>query len=268
MTKRVYLHVGAPKSGTTYIQQVLEDNRARLHDAGVRVVGDKHLDRVHAAMVVREDPRLEALPEAARTSWERLVKQIHGWRGDVAILSYELFAGASAEQVAAALADLAGLEVHVVITARDLGASVPSAWQERLKFALTTPLEEWRPRPERAGVRAEWGWRTLDPAGVAARWGAGAGARPRPHRHRAPGPRRPVGALAPVRRGLRPRRARAWCWRWSAPTSPSAWPPPSSCAASTRRSGTRSPATASRLAGCATRSRTASWPRWAGSPSA
>lgn len=173
MTKRVYLHVGAPKSGTTYIQQVLEDNRARLHDAGVRVVGDKHLDRVHAAMVVRQDPRLEALPEAARTSWERLVKQIHGWRGDVAILSYELFAGASAEQVAAALADLAGLEVHVVITARDLGASVPSAWQERLKFALTTPLEEWRPRPERAGVRAEWGWRTLDPAGVAARWGAG-----------------------------------------------------------------------------------------------
>ena len=62
--------------------------------------------------------------------------------------------------------------MHVVITARDLGKSVPSAWQERLKFALTTPLERWRPRPETAGVRAEWGWRTMDPAGVAARWGA------------------------------------------------------------------------------------------------
>ncbi len=172
MTKRVYLHVGAPKSGTTYLQQVLETNRARFHDAGVRVVGDTHLDRIHAAMVVRHDPRLENLPESARTSWDRLVKQVRGWRGDVAILSYELFAGASAEQVAAALDDLAGLEVHVVITARDLGASVPSAWQERLKFALTTRLEDWKPRPERAGVRAEWGWRTLDPAGVAARWGA------------------------------------------------------------------------------------------------
>ena len=172
MTKRVYLHVGAPKSGTTYLQLVLETNRARLHDAGVRVVGDTHLDRIHAAMVVRHDPRLENLSESARTSWDRLVKQVRAWRGDVAILSYELFAGASAEQVAAALDDLAGLEVHVVITARDLGASVPSAWQERLKFALTTRLEEWKPRPERAGVRAEWGWRTLDPAGVAARWGA------------------------------------------------------------------------------------------------
>ncbi|MEO5851942.1 MAG: hypothetical protein ABIQ15_05465, partial [Nocardioides sp.] len=171
MTKRVYLHVGAPKSGTTYVQAVLDANRARLHDAGVRVVGDAHLDRIHAAMVVRQDPRLDALPDRARTSWARLVKQIHGWRGDTAILSYELFAGASAEQVATALADLDGLEVHVVITARDLGTAVPSAWQERLKFALTTPLEEWQPRPESAGVRAEWGWRTMDPAGVASRWG-------------------------------------------------------------------------------------------------
>lgn len=172
MTKRVYLHVGAPKSGTTYLQQVLETNRIALYDAGVLVVGETHLDRVHAAMVVRKDSRLEALPERARTAWARLVKQIRNWRGDVAILSYELFAGASAEQIGHALADLEGLEVHVVVTARDLAAAVPSAWQERLKFALTTPLEEWKPRPESAGVRAEWGWRTMDPAGVAARWGA------------------------------------------------------------------------------------------------
>ncbi len=173
MTQRLYLHVGAPKSGTTYLQQVLEVNRVRLASAGVLVVGEQHLDRIHAAMVVREDPRLDHLPERAHTSWQRLVDQVRAWRGDSAVLSYELFAGASAEQVAAALADLVGLEVHVVITARDLGAAVPSAWQERLKFALTTPLERWKPRPESAGTRAEWGWRTMDPAGVAARWGAG-----------------------------------------------------------------------------------------------
>ncbi|MGZ4465731.1 MAG: DUF6752 domain-containing protein [Nocardioides sp.] len=172
MTQRVYLHVGAPKSGTTYLQRVLEKNRAVLADAGVLVVGERHLDRIHAAMVVREDPRLESLPDSATTAWSRLVDQVRGWRGPVAVLSYELFAGASAEQVETALADLEGLEVHVVITARDLGKSVPSAWQERLKFALTTPLEQWRPRPEKAGARAEWGWRTMDPSGVAARWGA------------------------------------------------------------------------------------------------
>ncbi len=172
MTERVHLHVGAPKSGTTYLQGVLEANRARLADAGVLVVGETHLDRIHAGMAVRQDPRLAELPERAQQAWTRLVAQVRDWPGSDAVLSYELLAGASAAQVERALGDLDGLEVHVVITARDLGAAVPSAWQERLKFALTTPLEEWVPRPESAGPRAEWGWRTLDPAGVAKRWGA------------------------------------------------------------------------------------------------
>lgn len=172
MTQRVYLHVGAPKSGTTYLQGVLDTNRRRLGEAGVLVVGETHLERIHAGLVVRDDPRLADLPPRARESWSRLVEQIRQWDGDSAVLSYELLAGASVKQVRRAFADLDGLEVHVIITARDLGAAVPSAWQERLKFALTTPLEHWVPRPESAGPRAEWGWRTLDPAGVAKRWGA------------------------------------------------------------------------------------------------
>jgi hypothetical protein len=172
VTERLYLHVGAPKSGTTYVQGVLEHNRRRLADAGVLVVGERHLDRIHAAMVVREDSRLDSLPERASSAWSRLVAEVRQWPGDAAVLSYELFAGATSDQVRRALADLDGIEVHVVITARDLGRSVPSAWQERLKFALTTPLERWRPRPESAGARAEWGWRTMDPSGVAARWGS------------------------------------------------------------------------------------------------
>ena len=63
--------------------------------------------------------------------------------------------------------------MHVVVTTRDLGQAVSSAWQERLKFALDVPLEEWQPPPESRGPRAEWGWRTMDPASVAGRWGAG-----------------------------------------------------------------------------------------------
>jgi hypothetical protein len=171
VTERVYLHVGGPKSGTTYLQGVLDLNRERLARAGVLVVGERHLDRVHAGLVVREDPRVAGLPERGRGAWDRLVAQIRDWTGDTAVLSYELLSAASAEQAERALADLDGLDVHVVVTSRDLGLAVASAWQERLKFALTTPLEQWRPRSEAEGPRAEWGWRTMDPAGVAARWG-------------------------------------------------------------------------------------------------
>ncbi|HEY3528486.1 MAG TPA: DUF6752 domain-containing protein [Nocardioides sp.] len=170
MTERVYLHVGAPKSGTTYLQTVLDANRAVLEGAGTLLVG-RHLDRIHAAMAVREDKRLAGLPESARTAWQRLVRQIDGWSGPSAVLSYELFSVASAEQAARALADLAAYDVHLVVTARELGRSVVSAWQERLKFGFTKPLEEWQPKPESA-ENSEWGWRTLDPSGVAERWGA------------------------------------------------------------------------------------------------
>ena len=170
MTTRVYLHVGAPKSGTTYLQGVLEANRRLLADAGVLLVGERHLDRIHAALQVREDPRLADLPARSRHAWTTLVGQITEWPGESAVLSYELFAAASAGQAQRALADLAAYDVHVVVSGRDLGRVVVSAWQERLKFGLTTRLEKWTPKDE--GDGGEWGWRTLDPAAVAERWGS------------------------------------------------------------------------------------------------
>lgn len=172
MTERVYLHVGTPKSGTTYLQRVLDQNRKALAAAGVLVVGERHVDRVHAALVVREDARVATLSPRQTKSWERLVAQIRAWDGPSAVLSYELFSAATQEQAERAMADLAGLDVHVVITARDFGKMVPSAWQERLKFGLTMPLDQWRPAREKSAPQREWGWRTMDPASVADRWGA------------------------------------------------------------------------------------------------
>lgn len=170
MTKVLYLHVGGPKSGTTYLQQILERNADVLAEAGVLVVGPR-LELIHAAMAVREDSRLDDLPEAARDAWDRVVAQVQEWHGSSAVVSYELFANASATQAAAALAQLGDVKVHLIVTARDLGKSLASSWQEQLKFGLTRSLEKWSPPQERA-AESEWGWRTMQPANVAARWGA------------------------------------------------------------------------------------------------
>ncbi|MCD6640866.1 MAG: hypothetical protein LT071_13235 [Nocardioides sp.] len=170
MTQVVHLHVGGPKSGTTFVQQVLERNASTLADAGVLVVGPR-LDLIHAAMAVRDDPRLAGLPAGAAQAWDRVVDQVREWQGRSAVVSYELFANASVEQARAALARLSGVEVHVVVTARDLGKALASSWQEQLKFGLTKPLERWSP-PQESAERSEWGWRTMQPANVAARWGA------------------------------------------------------------------------------------------------
>jgi hypothetical protein len=169
VTKSVYLHVGCPKSGTTYLQRVLDLSAAALGSAGVLVVGKQHVDRVQAALQVRQDPRWKQLPPGRRDMWGALVDQIRAWQGHSAILSYELFSAATADQAARAIGDLAAYDVHVVITGRDLARSVPSAWQERLKFGAQVPLEEWT--PGKGASTAEWGWRTTDPSAVAQRWG-------------------------------------------------------------------------------------------------
>lgn len=171
MTERVYLHVGCPKSGTTYVQRILRHNQESLAAQGVLVAGRTHGELVHAGFVVRDDNRLQDLPDRAAGAWDRIVRQVREFEGHSAVISYELLAGARRKQARRAIESLGDLEVHVVITCRDLGRAVSSAWQERLKFALETPLEEWQPPPPSQGPRAEWGWRTMDPAGVAGRWG-------------------------------------------------------------------------------------------------
>ncbi|GAA4808914.1 DUF6752 domain-containing protein [Nocardioides caeni] len=173
MTRTVHLHVGSPKSGTTYLQRLLDANRGVLADSGVLVVGRNQGERVRAGLQVREDARWQEM-EPRPDHWGDFVREIRAWQGHTAVLSYELLSAATAEQAQRVFDDLAGLDVHVVITGRDLGRAVPSAWQERLKFGLTTPLEEWSPPPA-SNARSEWGWRTIDPASVAERWTPPAG---------------------------------------------------------------------------------------------
>lgn len=172
MTQRLYLHVASPKAGSSYVQAVMRRNQEQLAEAGVLVVGHNWLELVHAGFVVRNDPRLEGLDERAHAAFDRCVEQVLSWRGESAVWSYELMAGATAEQAEWALAAFEGIEVHLVVTARDFGKALPSAWQERNKYGQPTRLEGWRPRGEEGGPRAEWAWRTMDPFFVTERWGA------------------------------------------------------------------------------------------------
>ena len=66
MTEVVYLHVGGPKSGTTFIQQVLGHNAAALAGAGVLVVGPR-LELIHAAMACGATPASTTSPPPPAT---------------------------------------------------------------------------------------------------------------------------------------------------------------------------------------------------------
>lgn len=168
MARRVFFHIGAPKTGTTFLQAVMWANRDTLRRQGVLFPGDWWLDRVWATNIVRETSNIPH--DRARTSWNRIVKQTRAYDGTV-VISHEFFAAASREQAAKAIAALQPAEVHVVYTARDFVRQVPALWQEQLKFRLTTPLSEYEPEPLSAGPRSHFGWRTLDVVDALDRWG-------------------------------------------------------------------------------------------------
>lgn len=167
MARRVFFHIGAPKTGTTYLQSALWQHRERLAEDGFLFAGERDADRVWAANNLRDTQRPRKPWQ--RTAWRRMVRQIQAFDGD-ALVSHEFLAACETEQASRAIADVAPAEVHVIYTARDLLRQVPALWQEELKFGKTTPLSEYEPAPTRLGPGAHFGWRTLDAAAALKRW--------------------------------------------------------------------------------------------------
>ena len=137
MAERVYIHIGAPKTGTTYLQQVCDLNRKAMKAAGVlypRLPGIAH----HSALWdLRQMWRTRDFNFDVRGDWDKAVRRVVGWEGSAALLSSELFVYAEKDEIAKALSAFGETEVHVVYTARDLVRQVPAVWQERLRNQRT-----------------------------------------------------------------------------------------------------------------------------------
>ena len=173
MARRVFLHLGLPKTGTSYLQTILWAHREELADAGLLVPGRERRDHLWASLVVRDDPRVGAPQrEGARSPGRCCSAETRAWDGDV-LISHEFFCAASAEQAARVLEDLAPAEVHLVLTAREPLGLFTSSWQESLKNKGTVPLEDYG-RGESDGPARGLGL---------ARPGPRPGARPLGHRH-------------------------------------------------------------------------------------
>jgi hypothetical protein len=164
----VHLHVGLPKTGTTYLQSILWANKAALAEAGVLLPGASSREHMWASGVVREEPRIERRSPKAVSSWARLVEEVKQWSG-TALISHEFFGGATAEQAERAMADLAPAEPHLVVTARDALTVVTSYSQEYVKHGFDGALDDF---PRDGGPADVWSWRTVDLTSVLQRWGA------------------------------------------------------------------------------------------------
>jgi len=170
---RVVLHVGTPKSGTTFVQSALWEHRRSLRAQQVHLPGRRQRDMFLAAVEVREASRFWGQPtDRIAGTWAELCHQAVG-RSGTTILSHELLGGASPAQAERALSALDGAEVHVVLTARDLVRQITSEWQERVKNGNQNTFAAFA-RKVRRHVRRETFaggfWRNQDVVGVLDRW--------------------------------------------------------------------------------------------------
>ncbi|MEW2355400.1 hypothetical protein [Spirillospora sp. NPDC029432] len=177
MTPLVYLHVGAPKSGTTYLQNVMWHNRSVLAGQGVLYPGDDPSAHVWAAFDLRRTFFDGQREPATIDAWPRLVDEVRRWDGRAAVISQELLASAFPDHVERALADLDFAEVHLVYTARDLARQIPAHWQEDVKNRAALTFGEFvTGLRDPDAARSPWVrefWRMQDAAAVLERWSPG-----------------------------------------------------------------------------------------------
>lgn len=140
-TTRVFLHIGAPKTGTTYLQHVLFKNREALAAAGTLYPYTEVAQSFRSAHDFCGSRWFGHGPDQFRGEWDLLVRRVREWGGPTVIISSELLASASPERIQKGLATLDQLEVHVVFTARDLARQLVSDWQEQIKHKHTVTLE-------------------------------------------------------------------------------------------------------------------------------
>jgi hypothetical protein len=174
--ERVVLHVGLHKTGTTYLQSLLRQNRQRLArrhgiyvPPGLRTTVFASLDLITRHSGMARDPRTSG-------AWDRLAADVNGCGLPTALVSQERLSVARPRHARRAVQSFPESQVDVVVTVRDLPRLLVSYWQEAIKNGVTWTLDEYVTAlrdPDSAGVDpARRFWLHEDVTGVLRCWGS------------------------------------------------------------------------------------------------
>src|ERR1044072_2234540 len=131
MSRRVYVHIGAPNTGTTYLQDRLGRNVKELaaHDVYIPTRAPLMSSRTFQfrASLARMGQDWGGPPGHAQGAWDAMVRRVRRANG-TSIFSHEILAPAGPEHVGRLKNDLGGgdPEIHVVYSARGLGRQAPA----------------------------------------------------------------------------------------------------------------------------------------------
>lgn len=175
MRRRLFVHVGAPKTGTTYLQNRLTANLSALAEYDVhyatRALVTPNLFQFRAALDLLGRTDWRGPIARSDGAWDAMVRRVRRHSGTV-IISHEILADAKPKHVVKLWQDLdvgRSTELHIVYTARDLARQLPAAWQEGIKQGQRWTFEGFLKR-----FKAEkmWFYRVFDFPRVLTTWGS------------------------------------------------------------------------------------------------
>ncbi len=168
----VYLHIGSPKTGTTYLQGTLWANQDALAADGILLGRSRASNNQAIGDLLKWQPSHGDLPK----SWQRLRDHAADWDGRSLVLSQEHLHKATKKQFAALMDSFPGARFQAVLTARDLARSVPAQWQSSVRQRFVWTLGEYAalvaatPSHEATEGAAEHFWRRQDSAAIVAKF--------------------------------------------------------------------------------------------------
>ncbi|WP_018653161.1 hypothetical protein [Actinomadura flavalba] len=152
MAAKVILHIGQQKSGTTHLQDVLGRCAGALEAAGISYPPSlreylpdaiENHERAFYGLLGTEFPWVSATRAAhERRKWDRLAERVRDCDGTV-LLSAEALSVVRADAVRRIVDELGGPPPEIVITARPLGRTLPSLWQQHVRNGRTTSLPRY-----------------------------------------------------------------------------------------------------------------------------
>lgn len=141
--KKIYLHIGLHKTGSTYIQKIFTDNRELLREFGVEYpeLGAEFLFGHHNfAWSFIPD---KCLQDGDRFTVEKLLESLHRTPAETIFISSEDFDFLQLQHIKSLARTLEGFQVQIVLYARHPAEMLYSLWQERIKHGDTISLPSY-----------------------------------------------------------------------------------------------------------------------------
>ena len=143
--KKLIIHPGFHKTGTTALQQALSEVRDELLESKFfypHIAGNAHHRAARSVIEKTWGWKNRGGKSADSIEWKKLEKKISSSK-DTAIISSEFFSEADLIQLADMAKRLSGFDVQVIFTWRPLPFMLASSYQQYLKYGLKKSYSEW-----------------------------------------------------------------------------------------------------------------------------